>query len=234
MSIYRTWHLPERIEALSTTRWPQAAAEWRLRSITMLDPGDESASCLCGHTPIRELCRIQNRINQNETIVGNHCIQQFSKDSEGESVFSAIPRIFQACQRILEDVSHSANPELIEHAHRKGVFNDWEAQFYNDTWRKRSLSASQEAIKTKLNTRLIHLVILSPRKAYHRLVANPTQSTGPDVFNRAHDQKILTDREWRFYRNIWDHFRLSETDRIERNRLNRKIIAGLQGQMAAS
>ena len=62
MAIDTSWKLPERIAELSSKPWPQAISEWRLRSISMLDPGEDSTHCLCGHV-IRELCRIENQIN---------------------------------------------------------------------------------------------------------------------------------------------------------------------------
>jgi len=225
------WRLPEEIAALSTTPWPQAKHEWALKGITMLDPGEDSQRCLCGHMPIRELCHIENRINHNRAIVGNHCVRLFTAGDTEESVFSSIPRIFDACKRILLDRRRSANEGLIQLAVDRGVFNQWEQNFYLDVLRKRKLSARQENVKVKLNNKLVHLLILSERAAYRLLQAHPEQTTGPRLINLAHDRGQLTDREWRHYRDNWDKIGNGEIDRIERIRMNRKIIDGLRDQM---
>lgn len=228
MAVQAGWRLPERITELSTTPWPQAKREWKLNCITMLSDDEIAKSCLCGHTPIHELCHIENKVNHNRTIVGNHCIKQFSKETADDDVFTAIPRIFDASKRILSDPSKSANEDLINHAYDRGVFNKWEKDFYLNVWRKRSLSSAQEKIKDRLNTRLIHLVILSTRKAFERLTLRPNETTGPNVINFAHDHGVLSPREQNFYLRIWNQANLSATDRIERNRLNHKIIQELQ------
>lgn len=233
MALDATWQLPTQLAALSTTPWPQAIHEWKLKKITLLGPGEESSQCICGHI-IRELCHIENRINHNETIVGNHCVRLFAEDGAEESVFSTIPRIFEACGRILQDKSHSANEGLIQLAYERGVFTENDRSFYRDIWLKRNLSRAQENFKTMLNNKLIHQMMLSPRAAYQRLVERPTETTGPDLINLAHEKGKLTDHEWRHYRNNWYKVGKDEINPSERSRLNRKIIDGLRDQMNLS
>jgi hypothetical protein len=230
-SIDTNWRLPERLAELSTTSWPQAIHEWTLRRISILDPGEDSDHCLCGHFPIRHLCYLENQINHNTTIVGNHCVRLFTSDSAEESVFTSIPKIFDACERILHDKSRSANQELIQHAFNRGIFTQWEKTFYQDISRKRALSEAQKNTKTMLNNKLIHLLMLSPRAAYTRLMEHPREVTGPDLINLAHEQGKLTDHEWRHYRNNWEKVgdRAINPDQIAL--LNLKIIEGLRDKM---
>jgi hypothetical protein len=230
MAVDTAWKLPERIAELSTKPWPQAISEWRLLSISMLDPSEDSMHCLCSHV-IREICRIENQINGNKAIIGNHCIRLFNKEDASDSVFAAVPRIFEACKRILGDSSRSANEDLIQLAFTRGIFNARDRDFYSGIAQKRRLSPKQTSWKEELNNKLIYQIMLSPAAAYRRLVEYPTKTTGPDLINLAHEHGKLTDREWHAYRNNWFKVGQYEIEPLERNRMNRKIIDGLRDIM---
>jgi hypothetical protein len=183
MAIHANWKLPERLEALSTTQWPQALKEWKLKNVTLLSSGEESMRCLCGHTPIRELCKIRNTVNGNETILGNHCIELVTKDSRSDSGFSSVPKIIQAGQRIMVDPSKSANLELIDFAHDEHVITDWERDFYIDIRSKRKLTKKQLAVKERVNAKLVDMLTPSPS-------AMPPKSPVLSLaLNQAHNSK---------------------------------------------
>src|SRR6266478_1724325 len=112
--------------------WDEAKLEWKLDAISI---AEEPSTCLCGHFPIIELCRIRNYKNGNKAIVGNCCVKKF--------IGLPSDKIFQALKRVQRDCSRALNAETIEYAHQKGWINDWERRFYFDTMRNRKLSGKQ-------------------------------------------------------------------------------------------
>ena len=139
------YKLAEAITALSESKtWDRAKLEWRLEDVYYEEEPD---TCLCGHTPINELCYIRNTKNNNRALVGNVCVKKFL----------GLPsdKIFQAVNRIAKDRSKALNAEAIEHAFAKGWISDWENKFYFDTWRKRSLSFKQSVKRAEINDRVL-------------------------------------------------------------------------------
>ena len=112
--------------------WELAKHEWELKEIYF---SDEPGTCLCGHFPIIELCEIRNNKNNELATVGNCCVTKFL----------GLPsdKIFQAVKRVRKDNEKSLNSEAIELAYSKKWINSWEYKFYNDIFRKRSLSEKQ-------------------------------------------------------------------------------------------
>jgi hypothetical protein len=60
-------------------------------------------------------------------------------------------RFFLGSERVGRDDSRALNPEAIEHAHQRGWINNWEKDFYLDTWRKRALTPRQLAKRQEIN-----------------------------------------------------------------------------------
>lgn len=124
--------------------WEIAKHEWELKEIYF---SDEPETCLCGHFPIIELCEIRNKKNHELATVGNCCVTKFlGLPSE---------KIFQAVKRIRKNSEKSLNSEAIELAYSKNWINNWEYKFYNDTFRKRSLSEKQVSIKKQINEKIL-------------------------------------------------------------------------------
>jgi hypothetical protein len=140
--------LKQRIVELSeASAWQRARDEWRLQEIWF---SEEPMTCQCGHNPIREICVIRNRLNGNTAEVGNHCVNSFL-GINSEKIFSSV-------RKVVKDVSASLNSESIKLAHERGYINDWEHDFYLDTWRKRNLSFNQAFKKRQINEKLLDAV----------------------------------------------------------------------------
>ncbi len=234
MATSTRWDLPTRIIELSEAdAWSGAVSEWKLQDVELLGPG-ESESCLCGHKPIRELCHIKNTKNGLTATVGNHCIAKFSGEELAEADFEVVPRIISGCRRIFSDANASANKELIEYAHRIGVFTERDRDFYVQVWRKRKRSDAQEGYKRSLNQKLLYEIVLSTKSAYQRLKTNPQGATaGPKLISYAFEKGVLAERDRDFYLQVWDraNSKLTERQLSWKRGLNSRIIQQLDGEL---
>jgi hypothetical protein len=121
-----------------------ARTEWSLVAVEISEEFDQ---CPCGQD-IMEHCYIRNRLNGNETYVGNVCINRFIQIDTGN--------LFDGLKRIAKDLAANANGDLIEHAYRMGyLYSEKEYTFLKQTMRKRNLSAAQIAWKVKINRRIV-------------------------------------------------------------------------------
>lgn len=224
------WDLPTRIIGLSQAdTWNKAVKEWELSDVEILDPG-ECSECLCGHTPIRELCHITNRINGNTAIVGNHCIIKFQKENPDLEIFQAALRIHKAAKKILDDPTASANEHLINFARQKGALAPADAVYYLKIWRKRKLTDAQRACKNRLNQRIIYRLILTVKGAYQRLKQNPKEGTaGPKLIDYAFAYGVIQEKSKSFYLDVWEkaHSDLTIRQRSYKEDLNQKMIEKL-------
>lgn len=129
-----------------------ARAEWSLVGVEISEEWDK---CPCGKD-IKEHCFIRNKLNGNETYVGNVCINQFIKIDTGT--------LFDGLKRIAKDVKANANDDLIEYAHRMGfLYGENEYKFLKETTRKRKLTAAQIAWKEKINRRILAQTVVLKR-----------------------------------------------------------------------
>jgi hypothetical protein len=141
------YRLAQEIVALSVAdNWSEAKREWGLVSVFITAP-DECATCLCGHSPIRELCLIRNRENGAEAIVGNVCVTRFLGLPAG--------RIFRGLHCIAANPEAALAPAVVELLRAWGVITDRERQFLLDMAerkkRHRPLSDRQRAWLTDIN-----------------------------------------------------------------------------------
>ncbi|WP_426131869.1 hypothetical protein [Pseudomonas sp. DWP1b1] len=125
--------------------WGEAKLEWKLHNIY---EADEFETCLCGHYPIKEVCVLQNSLNQNMATVGNCCVKKF--------IGLPSDLIFQAVKRVRKDGEKSLNFEAIAHAHAKGWINDWEFKFSVDTMNKRKLTGNQLEKRMQVNQKMLN------------------------------------------------------------------------------
>jgi len=124
--------------------WELAKEEWELSQIYF---SDEPESCLCGHSPIIELCEIRNKKNQKIAVVGNCCMNKF--------IGLPSEKIFQAVKKIRKDSEKSLNIEAIELAYSKDWINNWEYEFYINTFRKRLLTENQGLKRKQINEKIL-------------------------------------------------------------------------------
>lgn len=133
-------------------RFDVARTEWSLIAVELSEEFDE---CPCGQE-IKEHCYIRNRLNGNESYVGNVCINRFLQVDTGN--------LFDGLKRIAKDLAANANNDLIEHAYRMGyLYGEKEYTFLKQTMRKRNLSAAQIAWKVKINRRIVSQTVVRKR-----------------------------------------------------------------------
>ncbi len=145
---YNFQKLKKEILALSNAHdWDTAKAEWQL--VDVYD-SEEQEECLCGHFPIREICTIKNRLNQNETEVGNVCVKKFLGLNSGA--------IFIAIKKIRDDESSAMGADAVVFFYEKNVLTDWEYEFYSNTRLKRNLSERQFDIREAINRKILAAV----------------------------------------------------------------------------
>lgn len=132
------------IAASEAVKWDPARLEWELfRIYQEKEPG----TCLCGHYPIKEMCVLHNKLNLNQVIVGNCCVQKFMGISSN--------RLFSSLKRVQKNIKKPFNSDVVEFAFEKGSINDWERAFYLDTWRKRGISDKQMEKRIKINEKIL-------------------------------------------------------------------------------
>lgn len=126
--------------------WEEAKLEWKLVRIDFARK-EEGESCLCGKTPICELCQITNSINGNSTQVGNVCIDKFT-DLPSNLIFTNIKKVFK-------DIDKSFNESTTEYIYEKGWINEWECGFLIDTKGKRKLTNKQYKKRISINRKIL-------------------------------------------------------------------------------
>ena len=130
----------EIIDRSVSKQWETARREWSVYDIWL---SDEPDVCLCGHSPIKEICDLENGSNGAHVVVGNCCVQRFMELESGN--------LFAGLRRIKEDTEKSMNWEMIQHAWQMDWITEWEYVFCVDTIRKRKLSPKQNAIRVRIN-----------------------------------------------------------------------------------
>lgn len=228
------WRLPTEIIALSRAKtWQVVVKEWQLDYIERLEPGEDPGSCLCGHTPIIELCHIRNTITDNTAIVGNHCIRKFEKEDSAHEVFKDIPKIFRSVNKLLKDESATASKALLDYACQKEVLTKRQVNRYKRDKGKRYLRASERHYRIKCNNLIIFAIAIKDAKAaYQRLFQDHSFKTtaGPKLIDYAFEKGVLTKKNYDFYKKIWDRAHGSLTYRQKKYKvdLNKRIIFHLQ------
>ena len=141
---YNFRQLRDSILALSAAAdWEVARREWSLVDVY---ESDEPETCLCGHSPIIEICCLSNKITGHRTNVGNRCVKRF--------LGFRSDLIFAALKRIRGDVSKSLNADAIVFFRERGVLNNWEYNFAQDVLKVRNLSSAQLTTRRKINDKV--------------------------------------------------------------------------------
>lgn len=149
MSEHSLERLKEHILPMSnSSEWSDAKNEWRLVGIEIQEDWD---NCPCGQE-IKELCYIQNQLNNNKTYVGNVCVNRFIGIDTGN--------LFAGLRRIIDDETANANEDLIIHAYKLRYIYESEYKFLMQTKRKRILSEKQLEWKRKINRRIVQQTVV--------------------------------------------------------------------------
>lgn len=134
--------------------WDEAKHEWKLHKIYWTDDPD---TCLCGHSPIKEICIVENKRNGNRAQVGNCCVKNFLGMSS--------TKLFASLKRVMKDSEAALNADTIMLCRQRGMITEWERKFYIDTWRKHSLSDKQMLTRRKINAKILRQIVTSGAKA---------------------------------------------------------------------
>ncbi|HBL35081.1 MAG TPA: hypothetical protein DDZ96_14915 [Porphyromonadaceae bacterium] len=134
------------IELSESDYWETARREWVFEMIYV---SEEPQTCLCGHFPIINICVIRNTKNENNTEVGNCCINKFLGINDGNKILPSI-------NRLKEDLSKSMSLESLDYLYDKNVISQKEYDFYSDIQRKRNLSLKQSSFKESINEKLLN------------------------------------------------------------------------------
>jgi len=135
--------------------WSEARLEWGLTHVEFASR-DHPATCLCTHHPIIELCYLTNRVNKQEALVGNVCVTKF--------FMLGSEQVFNGLRRVLIDPRKPPNAAVIEFAWTHYWITNWEAQFLQDTMRKRVLSDKQRQMRIQLVKKIVTRVQRGPRQ----------------------------------------------------------------------
>jgi len=127
----------EILERSAADAWNEARHEWDLMEVYR---EDEPQECLCGHTPIIEICVLRNRCTGYVVTVGNVCVTKFLGLGSN--------RIFEGLKRVAKNSDKALNEATTEYAHNQGWITDWERDFSLNTNRKRNLSDKQVRVRS--------------------------------------------------------------------------------------
>jgi hypothetical protein len=126
------------------TDWEVAKKEWKLIEVS---EADEPETCLCGHYPIIELCTISNGITGSTVDVGNVCVKRF--------LGFRSDLIFKSLKRVRGNLDKSLGADATAFFFERGVLNEWEYRFQQDTMHKRDLSDKQLHTRRKINEKVL-------------------------------------------------------------------------------
>jgi len=143
------WRLREEIISRSKSNtWHEAKSEWTFVQADFADRGDDN-SCLCGHSPIVELCYLVNEHTKEEVVVGNVCVTKFL------DIAVPVKKILPPLIKIKKDLSKSVNQEVLDLAYDRNIIDKNSYAFYSDTKGKRKLSDKQKKYKRDINQKIL-------------------------------------------------------------------------------
>lgn len=127
--------------------WQDARSEWSMIYVTREEGG--GASCLCGNTPIKELCIIENHMNGNIAVVGNVCINQF--------LGFRTDLIIDAIDRIKKDDTKTISADALAFLEMHDVLNAAEHKFTVDKMNTSGLHLTdkQIAFRKSVNRKIL-------------------------------------------------------------------------------
>ena len=107
MSNHNFNFLATQIIAMSKAdNWHDAKSEWNVSTIYR---ATASSECLCTHSPIKEICVIENPLTGHEAEVGNVCVKKFMG-------LDAPSRMFNSLKRVEQRPEAALSPDVIKWA----------------------------------------------------------------------------------------------------------------------
>jgi hypothetical protein len=146
MTSKKEFHLfKEIIERSQADTWEEAKLEWKLDHINFASDEDVvlgTYRCLCGHSPLKELCYIFNASSAITAMVGNCCVKKFMGEIESDKVFSAVK-------------NKRVNKATIEHAFARGIISQHEHDYCLTKFKKRKRGYVFELYQYKILRKIL-------------------------------------------------------------------------------
>ena len=136
--------MEEIIKLSNAFNWNEAKGEWVLDGIYF---ADKPAACLCGESPIVEVCVLKNKQNNNTVEVENVCVSKFLKIKSDD--------MFRSLEKIISKNEESVSAELIERSFSDMTISAAERRFYFDIRYKRELTPKRAKWKREINLKII-------------------------------------------------------------------------------
>ena len=182
------WRLIEEIISRSKSNtWHEAKREWEFFQAEFADRGDDN-SCLCGHSPIVELCYLVNQHTKEEVIVGNVCVTKFM------DIEVPVKKILPPLIKIKKDLSKSVNQEVLDLAYDRNIIDENSYDFYSDTKGKRKLSDKQKKYKRDLNQTILKGLL-------RKISSNTSNKIADDKLTKERDEWKKKAEEFLYQRN---------------------------------
>jgi hypothetical protein len=184
--------LMERIVQKSIAdNFQEAKLEWILVSI--VKGNDE---CLCGHSPIKNLCILRNKNNCEQVIVGSTCVQKF--------IGIKTEPLFVSYKIVLDNEEAYLGKELIEYLHEHGIINDWEHDFLMSTIGKKFewLTEKQQLKRIQINKKVIDYMNRQVEKIEKKAAITPSYKPDNDYELDDDEQEEFDFSSDEFYRDL--------------------------------
>lgn len=144
MSVYFSILRDAVIQASEADDWQTAKEEWKLFDIYDVYGG----VCICTHN-ITEHCVLKHKFSNKELIVGNHCVNHFSKEMGREGA-----SLHRSLNRIRGDPDVSPSEDLIKLTERMNIVTPANIVFMRNIRCKRTLSEAQLKYRRDLNHKI--------------------------------------------------------------------------------
>lgn len=132
--------------------WEILKKEWFLSYIRVAK--SEPKTCACGHYPIKNLCFIKNKINNNIVLVGNCCVKKFMNNIQSSNYFIAL-------NKLKKDIKSSIPILLLAELHDNNFINKDDFDFYRKIIRERRLIKFEEEFKIAINKKILENLLKS-------------------------------------------------------------------------
>jgi len=205
--------------------------DWEIDGFEIMHAYESKKKCFCGEQS-RNICYIRNKATNKEVPVALECAERFNKESEIYNFLKSVLKIFDGCNKILENISNSASYELVEFAYKKNFFTETNKVFYDENAKYIWSTLPQLKQKYRNNLNLILIAMVSSAKlGFQRLDTKQTNIAAPRLIEHAFEQEILTISEKKLYLNLWKRMNIPFGINQSLNADEKKTLMNLHDKM---
>lgn len=137
--------------------WSDAAGEWRTDRAYTVPADRPMRRCACGHSPIRNVFVLKNRVTGERAEVGCVCVRKFLPDAAPVDPFAVLERVRQNCQAAIR-------PDEVDTLVQLGWVWAKDARFLRTNGKRpfARLSGPQQRWRLDVNRRLVMLAEQTP------------------------------------------------------------------------